>query len=132
MTSPEWSSLLELYQQILGHGVLQYLEKQGGWKRRRGIYSSPVVLWLMMLQRLQGRGCGLSERIRAEFVHFGEQLFKIHDPDGHCGGKTRRLSCGRTGFVETPEKVAERTADVIPHPRDAAIADTTEHGSRLQ
>src|SRR5580700_708816 len=56
MTSPEWSSLLELYQQILGHGVLQYLEKQGGWKRRRGIYSSPVVLWLMMLQRLQGRG----------------------------------------------------------------------------
>jgi len=56
MTSPEWSSLLELYQRILCHGVLQYLEKQGGWKRRRGLYSSPIVLWLMMLQRLQGRG----------------------------------------------------------------------------
>jgi hypothetical protein len=55
MTSPEWSSLLELYQQTVCNGVLQYLEKQSGRKRKRGIYSAAVVLWLMMLQRLQGR-----------------------------------------------------------------------------
>lgn len=55
MTSPEWSSLLELYQRTVCSGVLQYLEKQSGRRSRRGVYSTPVVLWLMMLQRLQGR-----------------------------------------------------------------------------
>lgn len=56
MTSPEWSSVLELYQRTVCSGVLQYLEKQTGRRSKRGVYSAPVVLWLMMLQRLQGRG----------------------------------------------------------------------------
>ncbi len=56
MTSPEWSSLLELYQQTVCAGVVQYLEKQAGTRRNRGVYSVAVVLWLMMLQRLEGRG----------------------------------------------------------------------------
>src|SRR5580693_7858315 len=56
MTSPKWSSLLDLYQQTVCVGVVQYLEKQSGVRRNRGIYSAAVVLWLMMLQRLEGRG----------------------------------------------------------------------------
>ena len=55
MTSPEWSSLVELYQRTVCHGVLSYLEKQSGRKVKRGVYSAAVVLWLMILQRLQGR-----------------------------------------------------------------------------
>jgi len=54
-SSPEWSSLLELYQRTVCHGVLSYLEKQSGRKVKRGVYSVAVVLWLMILQRLQGR-----------------------------------------------------------------------------
>jgi hypothetical protein len=56
MTSPPWSSLLKLYQQTVGAGVLQYLEQQAGLRHKRGVYSVAVVLWLMMLQRLHGRG----------------------------------------------------------------------------
>jgi putative transposase len=56
MTSPEWSSVLELYQRTVCCGVLQYLEQQSGRRSKRGVYSAAVVLWLMMLQRLQGRG----------------------------------------------------------------------------
>jgi putative transposase len=56
MTSPEWSSLLDLYQQTVCMSVVQYLEKQSGVRRNRGVYSAAVVLWLMMLQRLEGRG----------------------------------------------------------------------------
>jgi hypothetical protein len=56
MTSPQWSSLLDLYQQTVCAGVVQYLEKQSGARRNRGVYSATVVLWLMMLQRLEGRG----------------------------------------------------------------------------
>jgi hypothetical protein len=55
MTSPDWSSLMELYQRTVCSGVLQYLEQQAGWKSRRGVYSAAVVMWLMILQRLQGR-----------------------------------------------------------------------------
>ena len=54
MTSPERSSLLELYQRKVCFGALQYLEKQTGRKSRRGVYGAAVVLWLMMLQRLAG------------------------------------------------------------------------------
>ena len=55
MTSPDWSSLLELYQRTVCSGVLEYLEKQTERKTRRSVYSAAVVLWLMILQRLQGR-----------------------------------------------------------------------------
>src|SRR5580698_5566666 len=50
MTSPKWSSLLDLYQQTVCVGVVQYLEKQTGVRRNRGIYSAAVVLWQMMLE----------------------------------------------------------------------------------
>jgi hypothetical protein len=56
MTSPEVSSLLDLYQRTMGAGVVQYLQEQAGLRNKRGVYGAPVVLWLMMLQRLQGRG----------------------------------------------------------------------------
>lgn len=56
MTSPEWSSILDLYQRIVCGGLIEYLLKQSNMKIRRGIYGPPVVLWLMMLQRLNLRG----------------------------------------------------------------------------
>jgi hypothetical protein len=56
MTSPELYSVLELYQRIVCSGVIQYLQKQAGMRSKRGIYGAPVVLWLMMLQRLNRRG----------------------------------------------------------------------------
>lgn len=60
MTSPEWSSILALYQQIVCRGLIQYLQQQAEMKVRRGIYGLPVVLWLMMLQRLHPRGTAVS------------------------------------------------------------------------
>jgi hypothetical protein len=48
----DWQSVLHLYQRTVTAGLLQYLQKQAGWKTRRGIYSARVVLWLMILQRL--------------------------------------------------------------------------------
>lgn len=53
-TDPE--SILHLYQQIVTVGLLQYLQKQAAIKVRRGIYSARVVLWLMILQRLNAGG----------------------------------------------------------------------------
>lgn len=56
MTSPGFDHILHVYQQSLSVGVLVYFQKQAGWKIRRGIYSAQVVLWLMILQRLNEVG----------------------------------------------------------------------------
>lgn len=56
MTSPGFANIFDLYQRVLSAGVLEYLQKQTGMKIRRGVYSAPVVLWLMILQRLHPVG----------------------------------------------------------------------------
>jgi hypothetical protein len=56
MASPEWSSILELYQHIVCRGVVQYLEQHSRKRFKRGIYTAQVVLWLMMWQALQRGG----------------------------------------------------------------------------
>ena len=56
MTSSEWSNVVELYQRIVCSGVVQYLEKHARPRVKRGIYTAQVVMWLMMLQALQGSG----------------------------------------------------------------------------
>src|SRR5258707_13759 len=56
MTSPDWNSVLDLYQRTVSVGVLQYLQKQAGMKVKRGVYCAQVALWLMMRQRLQAGG----------------------------------------------------------------------------
>jgi hypothetical protein len=45
-----------LYQRCISGGVIGYLQKRAGIKVRQGIYTAPVVIWLMILQRLQPGG----------------------------------------------------------------------------
>jgi hypothetical protein len=99
MTSPEWSSLLELYQRTICSGVLQYLEKQAGRRRKRGVYSAAVVLWLMMLQRLQGRAT-LAGAIQL-------LLEGAADPLLQCCRRVRRkrISCRTGGYCQARQKL---------------------------
>jgi putative transposase len=45
-----------LYRRCISSGVIEYLQKQAGVKVRRSIYTTAVVMWLMMVQRLQPGG----------------------------------------------------------------------------
>jgi hypothetical protein len=56
MTSPGYSNLLQLYQQTLSAGTLEYFQKQTKVIVRRGVYGAQVVLWMMILQRLHTTG----------------------------------------------------------------------------
>jgi putative transposase len=56
VTSPDVDNVFQLYRTVLTTGVLEYFQKQAGLQVRRGIYNAAVVLWLMILQRLQGVG----------------------------------------------------------------------------
>jgi len=52
---PQWEDALGLYQRCIT-GVIEYVQKQMQLKVRRSIYTAQVVMWLMILQRLQPRG----------------------------------------------------------------------------
>jgi hypothetical protein len=54
MASPELADILNLYQKAAPESVLEYLQGQINKHTRTGIYGVRVVLWLMIVQRLQG------------------------------------------------------------------------------
>jgi hypothetical protein len=99
MTSPKWSSLLDLYQQTVCVGVVQYLEKQSGVRRNRGIYSAAVVLWLMMLQRLEGRGT-LASAVQMLLEGAAEPLLS---PCRRV--RQKRISCRTGGYCQARQKL---------------------------
>ena len=45
-----------LYQRCISSGVVEYLQKRAQVKVRRSIYTAQVVIWLMILRRLQPKG----------------------------------------------------------------------------
>ena len=99
MTSPEWSSLLELYQRTVCNGVLQYLEKQSGRRCKRGIYSASVVLWLMILQRLQGRAT-LEGAVQLLLQGAAKPLLQS------CRRvRRKRISCRTGGYCQARQKL---------------------------
>jgi len=101
MTSPEWSSLLDLYQQTVCVGVVQYLEKQTGARRNRGVYSAAVVLWLMMLQRLEGRGT-LASAVQMLLEGAAQPLL------APCRRvRRKRISCRTGGYCQARQKLPQ-------------------------
>jgi hypothetical protein len=59
------SDAFGLYQRCISQGVVEYLQKQAGVKMRRSIYTAAVVIWLMILQRLQAGGGTLTTAVEA-------------------------------------------------------------------
>ncbi len=102
MTSPERSSLLKLYQHVIYRSVLQYLEADQGRKSKRGIYSPAVVLWLMMLQRLQGRGT-LASGVQLLLQGAAKPLLS---PCRRV--RRRRISCRTGGYCQARQKLPTR------------------------
>lgn len=99
MTSPEWSSLLNLYQQTVSDGVLQYLQKQAGLRNKRGVYGAQVVLWLMMLQRLQGRGT-LASAVQLLMQGAADPLL------ADCRRvRQKRISCRTGGYCQARQRL---------------------------
>jgi hypothetical protein len=119
MTSPEWSSILDLYQQIVCGGLIQYLQKQRGMRLRRGIYGPSVVMWLMMLQRLHPRGTvtsavqllieGAAEPLLADCKRVRQQRISGRT-GGYCQARQKlpKLLCRQVS-----EEIVERLRQIL-------------------
>jgi hypothetical protein len=138
MTSPDSQSVLDLYQQVVSVGLLQYLQKQADMKVRRGIYCARVVLWLMMLQRLH-RGATLATAVQLLIQGAAEPLLqschrlqqgKISAYTGaYCQARMKlpKLLC-----KQVSEEIVERLREVLGKdeagPRNVFVLD----GSALE
>src|SRR5258708_31275292 len=56
MIASELPVLLNLYTQIAPGELFRLLQRNLGLTKRTGIYTPRVVIWMMMAQRLSGRG----------------------------------------------------------------------------
>jgi hypothetical protein len=56
MTCPELPVLLNLYMRIAAGELFRLLQRNLGLRKRTGIYTARVVIWMMIAQRLSARG----------------------------------------------------------------------------
>jgi len=119
MASPEWSSILRLYQDIVCRGVVQYLEKQTQPRAKRGIYTAPVVMWLMMLQALHHGGTLLQavQLLRegaAGSLLFGCRRVRRKRISGRSGGYCQaRLKLSKLLCRQVSQEIVEQLRQVL-------------------
>ena len=110
MTSPD-PTLLRLFQKVAPPSFFQGLYEKHGYVFRQGIYSSVVVVWLMIWQRLQGN------RSLAAAVQY-----LIQGGGGDLVGECKRwkednVSGGTGGYSQArhklPKPIAREVADRI-------------------
>ena len=85
-----WEDAFGLYQRCISSGVVEYLQKQARVKVRRSIYTAQVVIWLMILQRLQPRGT-LATGVEALLAGAADLLLS------RCGRAQQKRISRRTG-----------------------------------
>jgi putative transposase len=134
----DWQSILHLYQQVVTGGLLQYLQKQAGWKTRRGVYGPRVVLWLMILQRLHA-GASLSAAVQLLMQGAAGELLencrrvqyrRISSRTGAYSQARRRLPkllCKQVS-AEIVEQLRQVLSRESPQPRNVFLLD----GSSLE
>jgi putative transposase len=55
--------MLNLYAQIAPGELFRLLQRNAGWRKRSGIYTPRVVIWMMILQRLEARSGTLAAAV---------------------------------------------------------------------
>jgi len=111
MASPDLFDVFCLYRRVMPAGVLEYLQQQAGVRARRGIYALPVVVWLMIVQRLQPNGT-LASSVQQLVQGVADPLLK------DCKRvRESRISARTGGYCQARQKmptlVAERVNEEI-------------------
>jgi hypothetical protein len=99
MVFPQQCNLLDLYQRIVCNGAIEHWQQQASLKIRRGIYGAPVVLWLMILQRLHHRG-RLTTAVQLLIAGAAEPLLADCRRVRH-----KKISCQTGGYCQARQKL---------------------------
>jgi len=91
-----------LFERCISSGVVEYWQKQARMKIRQCVYSSAVVIWLMILQRLQPRGT-LVTGVEALVMGAADGLLS------RCGrARRKRVSHNTGGYSAARKRLPKR------------------------
>jgi hypothetical protein len=102
MRTPDGAAIFDLYGRwVVDRGLLEQIQSELGERRRQGIYSLAVVLWLMIWQRLQPRGT-LSHAVRHLVQGNGRSLLS------NCKRvREGRISAAAGGYCQSVKKMSK-------------------------
>ena len=133
------SALFNVYQQVAPAELFRLLQRQIGLKVRAGVYSARVVMWMMMMQRLQPRGTlasSVAQLVEGRFDPLLSQCKRVREKNiglstgGYCQARQHlpKLLVSRT-MDELVERLRQRLLESEPElPQRAYLLD----GSSLQ
>lgn len=120
MASPNLPSVFQLYEKIVCDGVLDHVQELAQSKLRQRVYTLPVVIWLMMLQRLT---CGsLASAVQVLINGSLDPLLGARRQSSR-----HKVSCRTGGYSRArkrlPSVLCERVAhDIVEHLRQVLNA----------
>ena len=139
MASYDSASLFNLYLQVAPAALFRLLQQQLGLKVRVGIYTARLVVWMMMIQRLQPRGTlarSVAQLVEGRFDPLLSQCKRVREKNiglatgGYCQARQHlpKLLVSRT-MDELIERLRQRLVESQPElPQRAYLLD----GSSLQ
>src|ERR1700689_2306118 len=111
MAQVESAVLFNLYQQLAPAGLFRLLQREIGLKVRVGIYTARVVIWMMLLQRLQPRGTlasSVAQLVEGRFDPLLSQCKRVRE---------RKLGLSTGGYCQArqhlPKLLVSRSMDEL-------------------
>jgi hypothetical protein len=108
MASPNLPTVFQLYQKIVCDRVSAHSQELDQTQRRQRIYTLPVVIWLMMLQRLT---CGsLASAVQQLIQGSLEPLMA-----GRRGAARHQVSCRTGGYCRARKRLPSILCERVAH-----------------
>lgn len=105
------SALFSLYRQIAPAELFRLLQRQIGLKGRAGIYTARLVMWMMMVQRLQPRGTlasSVAQLVEGRFDPLLSQCKRVQE---------KKIGLSTGGYCQArqhlPKLLVNRTMDEL-------------------
>jgi hypothetical protein len=105
------ASLFRLYLEVAPAGLFRLLQQQLGLKRRVGIFTTRLVVWMMMIQRLQARGTlasSVAQLVEGRFDALLSQCKRVRE---------KKIGLSTGGYCQArqhlPKLLVSRTMDEL-------------------
>lgn len=130
MAQLDSSALFSLYRQLIPAELFRLLQREMGWKVRAGIYSARLVMWMMMIQRLQPRGTlasSVAQLVEGRFDPLLSQCKRVRE---------KKIGVSTGGYCQArqhlPKLLVSRTVDeLLARLRGRLLESQPEPGQRL-
>jgi len=124
------SALLTLYLQLAPSELFRLLQRDNGVKARSGIYTARVVLWMMMMQRLQPRGSlasSVAQLVEGRFDPLLSQCKRVRE---------KKIGLSTGGYCQArqhlPKLLVSQTMDeLLERLRQRLLESAPPHSQRM-